>query len=630
MTSEWPPQPYRGLNYFRPQDRPLLAGRDDDVVACSALLAHPETRVLLLHGSTGCGKSSFLRAGLIPTMEEEGAGYLFLKTAAADDEALFIRCGEAPVDRIAWQIFLFIREPFRLRTPAGWRELDLTSALRGACDWEAYLTLVRDEEGLLQSLRRVAEIIPQTLVLIVDQAEEVLTHNPGEENFENRVRFFAFLRDFQRLEFDARVIVTLRTEYFGRFIDAIQLSHRAGAEFQQFLLGELGRPSLVDAILRPTRREPIEPFGVPYAAYGFEFEEGLPATIVDDILGARYSSPALPILQLVCRGLYEGRDDAAIRAAEYASAGRVEGLVVRHITGAIQAIYEQEDSFRSDLEGIREFLGTFYTMQDDGSVVARTLEEAFVISELEGRRLRVPSDRLIAALAAPSTLILRRLRNMKADGRMLDEVTLGHDSVALALEHWKQLDAEERIRNIQRLRQAEVRELTVEVQGRQAEVRELTVEVREYRKQYFKLAKEITTNLGASLVTVVGVVAVTVQAIFTGTPAKEIAEAAVNLLRQVMDSTIPESHLMELFANILVITTLAIFLRLTFLRLVDDFSAWVRRKPNTLRKVLGPQVSIPLVRWANGVRRRQMERKKVARMKDFKKRRLQKAKRRIR
>jgi hypothetical protein len=253
----WPASPYRGLNYFRPEDRPLLAGRDDDVATCAGLLAHPQTRVLLLHGSTDCGKSSFLRAGLIPTMEEEGAGYLFLKLAGADDEALFIRCTEAPIDHIARQVFLFISEPFQVRTPVGWCKLDLSRALLGAETWEAYLTLAKNEDALIESLRRIAEIIPQTLVLIVDQAEEVLTLNPSEENFENRACFFRFLRGFQRLEFDARIIVTLRTEYFGRFIDATQVSYRTAAEFKQFFLGELSRSALVDAILRPTRRETV-------------------------------------------------------------------------------------------------------------------------------------------------------------------------------------------------------------------------------------------------------------------------------------------------------------------------------------------------------------------------------------
>jgi hypothetical protein len=197
----WPESPYRGLNYYRLQDRALLAGRERDVADCSALLAHPETRVLLLHGMTGSGKSSFLRAGLIPTLEEEGAGYLFLRTSGTDDEALFIRSTDTPVDQIARQVYLFVNTPFSLRTPAGSQQLDLTLALLGAEEWEHYLAVAREENQMAESLRCIARTIPMTFVLIVDQAEEVLTLNPGEEGLENRARFFRFLREFHTLAF---------------------------------------------------------------------------------------------------------------------------------------------------------------------------------------------------------------------------------------------------------------------------------------------------------------------------------------------------------------------------------------------------------------------------------------------
>ena len=135
----WPEKPYRGLNYFRPEDRALLAGREADVASCAELLANPETRVLLLHGSTGCGKSSFLRAGLIPELEEQGAGHLFLRDTEDDNEALFIRCTAAPIDQIARQVFLFASRPFRLRTPSGERIINLKRALLGSDGWETEL-----------------------------------------------------------------------------------------------------------------------------------------------------------------------------------------------------------------------------------------------------------------------------------------------------------------------------------------------------------------------------------------------------------------------------------------------------------------------------------------------------------
>ena len=267
IASPWPPKPYLGLNYFRAQDRPLLAGRDADIADCTELLTHTQTRVLLLHGSTGCGKSSFLRAGLIPTFEDHGPSHLFLRTPDDDHDALFIRCTAAPVDQIARQIFLFAQRPFLLHTPKGERLIDLSPALLGCTRWEDYLLAARnyfeDEFGLARSLRIIAQTMPQTIVLVVDQAEEVITLNPGVEYYNNRAIFFGFLREFQRLAFDARILVALRTEYLGRFLDGLQVSYRNEPTFCYFLLNELTPGALREAILRPTLREEVPPWARP-------------------------------------------------------------------------------------------------------------------------------------------------------------------------------------------------------------------------------------------------------------------------------------------------------------------------------------------------------------------------------
>src|SRR6266851_3672059 len=403
----WPAKPYKGFNYFRREDQLLLSGRDDEVTACAFLFAHPDTRVLLLHGVTGCGKSSFLRAGLIPALEEN-AGFFFLKTPGTDDEALFIRCTEAPIDQIARQVFSFDSKPFPSESPPGMRQLDLPSALSGL-GWEAFLDSAREQNGsLLECLSKIAERLPRTLVLIVDQAEEVLTHSPGEENFLNRARFFEFLRDFQQIETRARIIVTLRTEYFGRFIDAIQISYQSRDELKQFLLSELSGTALVEAALLPTSREQFRSFDPPHSVYGFDFEMGLPETIVKDILSARYSGPALPVLQLVCLGLYEDaklEHRSLIDREAYRSKGGWEGQILKHLGGAVRAMFGRDPDatsiFRSDLEKLQAFLGSFYVMQDDGTVVARAREMTWVETQLGTLDLHVAPRDVIESLASP-------------------------------------------------------------------------------------------------------------------------------------------------------------------------------------------------------------------------------------
>ena len=275
-------------------------------------------------------------------------------------------------------------------------------------------------------------------------------------------------------------------------MDATQVTHSATPEFQHFYLGELSQNALVEAILRPTSRTPIASFGIPYSVYGFEFQTELPRQIVTDIVEARYTGPALPVLQLVCLGLYKSlskHNASLIRETVYVTTGGVEGHLIEHIKAAIRPFYQSEADFDFDLVHVRALLQRFYTMQDDGTVVARPHDRDWAIAELRTRRLRATPEIVVEALASPQTLILRNIRTVKSNGKIADELTLGHNSVALALERWIALDAQER------LRLAEER--------RVAEVTRLEEEVTESRSAYADLLKAITPSTWASLATVV-------------------------------------------------------------------------------------------------------------------------------
>ncbi|MFJ8026816.1 hypothetical protein [Streptomyces sp. NPDC096311] len=63
------PPPYRGLARFEPADGHLFFGRDRVIAEVNELVA--EHRFAVLFGPSGSGKSSLLRAGLIPRLQEE-------------------------------------------------------------------------------------------------------------------------------------------------------------------------------------------------------------------------------------------------------------------------------------------------------------------------------------------------------------------------------------------------------------------------------------------------------------------------------------------------------------------------------------------------------------------------------
>ncbi|TDB89416.1 WD40 repeat domain-containing protein [Actinomadura sp. KC216] len=247
-----------------------------------------------MSGASGVGKSSLLRAGLIPELAR-GAPQL-------------------PESR-HWPRLLITPTPEPLRALAeGW-------ARTYGGDAETVHGRLRDDPP------QAGPLTPDgRLVLVVDQFEELFTLVSDEEERQAFVRSLHALAEGRP---GAAVIIGLRADYWDRcaaypqFAEAIQDG--------QVIVGPMTEADLRLAITGPA------------AAAGLEIDPGLVETILAELragraAGDRYEAGALPLLSQALRNTWDRREGARLTIRGYEESGRVRDSVRRTADDALQGL----------------------------------------------------------------------------------------------------------------------------------------------------------------------------------------------------------------------------------------------------------------------------------------------------
>jgi WD40 repeat protein len=382
-----PPHPYVSLSYYDAEHRALFAGRDHDVLRFAESLDAPDTRLLVLHGESGVGKSSFLRAGVIPYIENNCVGYHFLRDrspapirhpgdqavavapARREDRSpiVFVRATSQPIAQLTQALCQYWSQPFTFDKPSGetsqfhvvarlgeaWGRSGLPETLRHALahpeDPETWRQAFEEDRTLLgRLLAELPNHLPFGIVLVLDQFEEVFTLAAGPEDCD---RMLDLLRHLLGTTGDFKVILSLRTEYQGRLVDALRRGSRELRGMREYLLTDFSREQILAAVTRPTSSGPIRTpllhtAEVPAEHYHFSYAAGVPEAIADGVLGLRdprggaSATPAsfvdrgrgsaLPLVQVICTQLYD-----LVRRRE-TPASKVIGTAELHQIGGIE------------------------------------------------------------------------------------------------------------------------------------------------------------------------------------------------------------------------------------------------------------------------------------------------------
>ena len=186
--------PFPGLRPFNQEEDYLFFGREQQVAELVTLLR--KQRFLAVTGTSGSGKSSLVRAGLLP--ELQGG---MMKEVGSDWETLVLRPGGAPLQHLAEAV----------------AEASLEDPEDPKVIGELLATLNHSGLGLVEAIRQ-SDFEPGTNVLIlVDQFEEIFRfQRSGATNEEQAVSFVNLLLEAgAQRDVPIFVIITMRSDYLG-------------------------------------------------------------------------------------------------------------------------------------------------------------------------------------------------------------------------------------------------------------------------------------------------------------------------------------------------------------------------------------------------------------------------------
>ncbi len=383
----WTQPPFRGLEAYETEHAPIFFGREGAIgSALLRLIASAQARqpFLLVLGASGSGKSSLVKAGIVPRLvvpqRVSGSAFLcravFRPSETHPDEDLF--------DALARVL---------ARDEAGFREIasaTLAEHLRQTAT-HPIMPFVMVLDRLAQEARRAGRILEYEqadLILVIDQMEELFT---GQRiSPEERSRFVQLLAGLVRSN-RVWVIATMRADFWHRAAETPELLQLADGH------GRLDLSAPLPAEISHMIRGPAEA-----AALRFETDANTGIALNDLIAQDAAAEPgALPLLSYVLDQLYkkdaQGLGQSTLTYASYTELGGLKGAIA---TRAREVVDAQPPEVR---DALRQVLFALVQVSVTGTGIERQVARSAPLADFpEG----TPKRRLVDALLDPAARLL--------------------------------------------------------------------------------------------------------------------------------------------------------------------------------------------------------------------------------
>ena len=354
---------------------------------------------------------------------------------------LLIRATNDLAGQLAKALDDYTAKPFTYLTPIGGQEtVNLRQVVDQIVGAPAELgriraALVRDAAVLGKLLAAIAQRLPYTLVLVIDQAEEIFTLPSASGSAANRQYAFRMLQHLLDVRAKLKVIVSLRTEYYGRFIDQLRVGRRDVTGQRDYLLTDLSREDIYRAVVLPTSESVIDYTSeAPHDKYKFSYAPLVAESITDEIVASRshYPGSVLPLLQAICTQLYEQsvhNHFDVITSKDLQSIGGITGGFALHVESLIGQFFGRAEI---DKLQFKQLMKSLCVKHSDG-VLTTTLVP---VTRLEKRWRGLAPFPVMLRMAIAGRL-LREEVTMGERNEATRLIGLGHDALTGVIAAWR-------------------------------------------------------------------------------------------------------------------------------------------------------------------------------------------------
>jgi formylglycine-generating enzyme required for sulfatase activity len=328
-------QPFPGLESFEENDAAVFFGRDNEVQQVIAALNHsrrlPDPRLFVIRGASGTGKSSLVRAGVLPRLRRDSEHWIVLEPFRPAETG-------GPFAGLARALAKALEETGR---PRDWR--DVRDLLHQSAEAQ--------HEEQLADLALDLRTDHQSVLITIDQAEELLARDRAKTTH-SFLRLLGHVTGMPSGPFF--VMVTLRSDFLPEFEDHVEMRGKAHKGIHVPPLGVENLARIIEG---------------PAEIAGIELEPGLVQAMVNEA----GTSTALPILAFVLRQLWDRHGHTKrLTLQDYAELNGLQGVIGR----AAEAVYEEAVNTEDQEQSLRKAFLSMVQVGEEEQFIRRPVKLA--------------------------------------------------------------------------------------------------------------------------------------------------------------------------------------------------------------------------------------------------------------